>query len=385
MEEGKEQIAIFDARDGDGEEWVEKAYDGKPPKGGLPVGNAQDNLGLNRHPSLSETAEGSTLRGSNFRVSAGYARAISLCIENSPSVVTLELSNAGLGLTEMHILAAALPNSTVKRLHLDFNPVSTSDEKEAMCSLVSLPVEALTLRGNNLGADGASIIAERLISNATVSSLSLYRNSFGNQGCRAILRSLRYNRSLVHLSLAGNNGSAGLLSDTLETLTRYKMDEEGARQRAQIIQEHLKGHEKEDEKKGKKKKKKKEKSKDSGLDLDKIISGGVPKVKVEGEDDEDGKEDESMIAQVGTVLCGTRILVTLDVSSNPAMGSAGSIRECTEAINQFVGSETAVDDLAAGVLTSLKLGNCRLPESLVQSVASIVKKADFVRKSSEEN
>ena len=99
--------AIFDASAGDGDEWAERALSGKH-KGPLSVADAQEQLGLAAHPSMGEVGGGATIRAANFRVSAGYARAIALSLEHSPDVTAVEFSNASLDALALGIIVAAL-------------------------------------------------------------------------------------------------------------------------------------------------------------------------------------------------------------------------------------------------------------------------------------
>jgi hypothetical protein len=373
------EVPIFDAGLGDGKQWADKALEGKH-KGPLSVGDAQVNLGLVPHPSLFESGyDRATIRATNFRVSAGYARAIALSIANSPAITALEFSSAGLDAAALAIVVAAVPGSAVRRLHVDFNGGDL--DAGTLSALVSLPIDALSLRGNGLGPTGAALIAERLISDCpALASLSLFRNNLGDDGCRAVLRALRFNRSLRHLSLGGNCAGVGLLNDALSTLTRYTMDAEGADQRGQIIEARANGRDADAG--GAKKKKKKGKDKGSGGDggsaaLDAIISGGVPAPVAEGEEGEG-----MMLAQAGTICCGTRTIVTLDISGNPDMGS--SARASESAVAAFTESETAVDDMAAGGLSALRMECCGLSEDVVARVAATIRKATTKRTATEE-
>ena len=379
------ELQIYDASIGDGDTWADCSLEGKH-KDGISVEDAQDNLGLPRHPTMSmyEQPGGTTIRASNYRVSAGYARAVALCIELSSNVTALEFSGAALDGAALAIIVEALKKSSVKRLHVDFNR-SASLDANILTGLVSLPtVETLSLRGNEL--DGKAV-ALRLISDCpALTSLSLYRNNLGDDGCRAVLRALRYNRRLRHLSLGGNCASNTLLNEALAAVTRYKMDEEGAKQRAEVIMARTSGGAGTED--SSKKTKKKGKHKDDGAgsavggDLDKIISGGV---RVHSNDEVDtGKNSEEeglgkMLAQSGTILVGTRTLVTLDLSGNPEMGSSSSAQASEDAIAAFVESETAVADMVSGVLTCLKLDNCGLSEKSIANLNAAIGKAKSAR------
>ena len=85
------------------------------------------------------------------------------------------------------------------------------------------------------------------------------------------------------------------------------------------------------------------------------------------------------MAQTGTVCAGTRTLITLDIAGNPEIGSSSSLRESESAITAFVESETAVADVAAGVLSTLKMDNCGLSENMVAKVAATIAKSKTKR------
>jgi hypothetical protein len=83
-------------------------------------------------------------------------------------------------------------------------------------------LRSLSLRGNRISADGASLIGQALSANTTLKTLTLYRNRIADRGAAAIFKALRLNRTLRSLNV-GSNGLtdatvAGALTEALSEL-----------------------------------------------------------------------------------------------------------------------------------------------------------------------
>ena len=113
-------------------------------------------------------------------------KAVCLALPGSTQITHLKLYNAGLTADSIDVLAAALANSSVTSLYIEYNPLSPGDDDSdpslKFASLVDLPLVALWLRGNAISADGAKALAEKLFAHTTLNSLNLFDNQIGADG-----------------------------------------------------------------------------------------------------------------------------------------------------------------------------------------------------------
>jgi Leucine Rich repeat len=84
--------------------------------------------------------------------------------------------------------------------------------------------QSLVLRGNQVSAEGAIVLAEGLKANSSVQTLSLEWNSVGvfDSGIEAIASVLEVNRSITALDLRNNSIRYSLSVSTLQTLIRQR-------------------------------------------------------------------------------------------------------------------------------------------------------------------
>ena len=108
----------------------------------------------------------------------------------------------------------------------------------------------LTLRGNNIGAEGAAHLAGMLRECHSIEALSLEWNQIGSHGAASLAEALECNRGLVHLDLRNNSidndGAAALASSisankTLKTLDlRWnQIDDQGALSFKSVLTERV--------------------------------------------------------------------------------------------------------------------------------------------------
>lgn len=114
---------------------------------------------------------------------------------------------------------------------------STSQETlaDALALFVDngLSISLLSLRGNDLGVDGASKIAAKLRTNTTLTALVLAGNHLGAAGLTALVPALRDNRTLQQLSLAQNDLDATSVPLLVSSFTAYTLtDDEAAARKA---------------------------------------------------------------------------------------------------------------------------------------------------------
>jgi len=78
------------------------------------------------------------------------------------------------------------PESQIKSLTLDQNPLLNSDELYAQLITRESPLKYLSLRSNNITNKGAVAISESLKSNKNLNLLNLWNNKIGKEGAEAI-------------------------------------------------------------------------------------------------------------------------------------------------------------------------------------------------------
>ena len=80
----------------------------------------------------------------------------------------------------------------------------------AVQSIVDNEETHLNLKGNFMGAEGATALATALHVNTTLTSLDLWENKIGVNGAMALATALKVNTTLTFLDLNGNNiGESG--------------------------------------------------------------------------------------------------------------------------------------------------------------------------------
>jgi hypothetical protein len=120
---------------------------------------------------------------------------------------------------------AAVPTATATSLLAAVEVDETAAEvAEEPARVVGPPrsLRSLSLRGNRISSDGASLIGQALSTNTTLKALTLYRNRIADRGAAAIFEALRLNRTLRSLNVGSNRltdaAVAGALAEALSEL-----------------------------------------------------------------------------------------------------------------------------------------------------------------------
>ena len=143
------------------------------------------------------------------------AAAISVVLENNPSLTYLDLSTNAIHSDGAFCLSKALTaNSTLS--HLDLTRNWTGDAGASSLSTALRANSSLThlnLSNNAIGDAGASSLSTALKANSSLTHLDLSNNWTGDAGASSLSTALTANSSLTHLNLSKNRiGDAGTSS-----------------------------------------------------------------------------------------------------------------------------------------------------------------------------
>lgn len=122
------------------------------------------------------------------------------------ALLVLDLRDNNLGDQGAIVLAEACKeNLTLRELDLSANSISDPGAKELGFALVvNISLTALGLAGNALGDEGAAALASGLEKNGSLLALDLRRNAIGEVGVGRLLVAVRKNSRLKELPLEGN-------------------------------------------------------------------------------------------------------------------------------------------------------------------------------------
>ncbi|KNC53116.1 NOD3 protein [Thecamonas trahens ATCC 50062] len=134
----------------------------------------------------------------------------------------LSLAGNSVGLAGASALASLLESNRSLRV-LDLGETDLREEGMAVLAPVlaqNRSIESLDLSKNDIGNDaGVHAVADIILGNTTLTSMSLASNSIKRTGCLVLLEALRQNHSLTSVDMAGNaktDGGAELLADHLK-------------------------------------------------------------------------------------------------------------------------------------------------------------------------
>jgi hypothetical protein len=112
-------------------------------------------------------------------------------------------------------------NTTLTTLGLRNNQIGNDGAKLIAEALkINKTLTTLNLGGNNIDKDGAELIADALKENKTLTTLNLYHNNIGKDGAKVIADALKVNKTLNTLNLGWNkidDDGAKLIAKALET------------------------------------------------------------------------------------------------------------------------------------------------------------------------
>ena len=190
---------------------------------------------------LSSEIEGIKISG--YQLDDGTLVALTLLASKLPLLNSLICLSASVQPRQMWVLHKLIVSAPIQSLAIDFNVLvepgsglpypAPSSMYTSLLTQVSL--SSLSLRGNHLTDDDASTLASALKSNHSLTSLNLFDNDITDVGAIALSESLRVNQRLVSLSLARNDVSTSGALSLAATLSRYAMSDEEIEMRTRMI------------------------------------------------------------------------------------------------------------------------------------------------------
>lgn len=135
------------------------------------------------------------------------AEAIASAVKQHVNLTDISLEHCGMGDMGAEVFAQVLSqtNSTLEQVSLRGNQISAKGAKVLARSLASAgTLKSLNLGGNGIGDEGASAIGESLVHNTRLEVLQLQSNNITWQGAVAFSAGLAKNRVLQNLSLSLN-------------------------------------------------------------------------------------------------------------------------------------------------------------------------------------
>jgi len=195
-----------------------------------------DSVGQCKAKETEDEEPQSTIKVMGWKLDQGCLAALQLTIPSCGSLTTINFWHANLTAQGIRDLAAMLNDTTIQRLHLDFNPLTekteTQEETKAegdsadtpaegrgtveplgspFADLIShsSPLQLLSLRGNGIDDVVACEIFAKLKDNKNLLGVGLQSNVIGDASMSELTNALMVNKALASLSLAQN-----LITDT---------------------------------------------------------------------------------------------------------------------------------------------------------------------------
>jgi len=190
-----------------------------------------------------ETEKITKIKVRGWKLNLNIVKALAISINACSTITDLTLWNCGLT-TEFiqEFINIITPESQIKSLTIDQNPLLNSDELYAQFITRESPLKFLSLRSNNITNKGAIAISESLKNNKNLSLLNLWNNKIGKEGAEAIAEALKINQNLVGLSLSKNiikDEGAKAIAKAFSNILLPR-EEQLARKRTQIEMEKQK-------------------------------------------------------------------------------------------------------------------------------------------------
>jgi len=150
-------------------------------------------------------------------------------IKQSTLLRMLDLRWANLTLSDRKLTNAIAKNTTIKRLWLQYNNISSKGAKYLANALKeNNTLQSLYLSGNNIGDEGSKYIANMLPVNKTLQRITLDTNNIGDQGAQSIATSLVSNMGIREIwlgvrdqrdtKLAGDNNISKHIMERIKTI-----------------------------------------------------------------------------------------------------------------------------------------------------------------------
>ncbi len=132
-------------------------------------------------------------------------------IQNN-SITSIDLKWNNIGSEGAKVLAEVLKsNNSIASINLSGNGIGSEGAKvlaEALKSNHS--ITSINLAYTKIGSEGAKVLAEALKSNKSITSINFGSNNIGSEGAKAIAEALKFNNSITSINLQGNYiGSEG--------------------------------------------------------------------------------------------------------------------------------------------------------------------------------
>jgi Ran GTPase-activating protein (RanGAP) involved in mRNA processing and transport len=126
-------------------------------------------------------------------------------LRDNPTTTTVELRGNNIGPQGASYIAQALVGvSSVRNLSLEWNVVSNGLGPLTEALSLNANLESLDLRNNRIGPEGAGQIARMLQTNKGLNKLDLRWNEIGSSGANEILQALKSNKTLKSIDMSGN-------------------------------------------------------------------------------------------------------------------------------------------------------------------------------------
>ncbi|ORX45393.1 RNI-like protein [Piromyces finnis] len=184
-----------------------------------------------------------------WKLNYNIMKALTISINSCSTITDITLWNCGITPELiLELINIITPESQIKTLTLDQNPLYSSDELYSQLITRDSPIKYLSLRSNNITNKGAIALSESLKHNKNLALLNLWNNKIGKEGAEALAEGLKVNQSLVGISLSRNiikDEGAMALAKVFSNILLPR-EEQLARKKNQIEQEKLKKEPEED-------------------------------------------------------------------------------------------------------------------------------------------
>ncbi|ORX83550.1 RNI-like protein [Anaeromyces robustus] len=163
------------------------------------------NLNIASKANEEEADKITKIKIRGWKLNFNIMKALTISVNACSTITDITFWNCGLT-SELvqEFINIITPESQIKTLTLDQNPLKSSDELYSQLIRHDSPIKFLSLRSNNISNKGAIAIGESLKNNKNLALLNLWNNKIGKEGAEAIAEGLKINQTLVGLSLSRN-------------------------------------------------------------------------------------------------------------------------------------------------------------------------------------
>ena len=177
--------------------------------------NRQSEVSLNKLRNSLAGAQGTpVLNLADAFIGDAGCELVAQFLRENPGTTTVELRGNNIGPEGAAYLATALSGQTsVRNLSLEWNAIGNGLDPLMEALTINSKLEALDLRNNRIGPEGATYISRMLQANKSINKLDLRWNEIGASGANELLAGLRVNTSIKQIELAGNKIPENLLGE----------------------------------------------------------------------------------------------------------------------------------------------------------------------------